>query len=313
MNFNTSKKVHNPQVISTEQIDLLRRTICKGATEDELKMFLWQCQRTGLDPFSRQIYAVKRWDSKERREVMAIQIAIDGFRLIAERTGKYAGQMGPYWCGNDGEWREAWLDAAPPAAAKVAVLRHDFKEPLWATMSRNKVDSRQLGYSWCSESYSIHGCPLYYRIHLRGVARFQTYVQTTKTGEPTTFWRNMPEVMIAKVAEATALRRAFPMETSGLYTREEMGSGAEDVEIVDPETRALENVGSAQPILSGTPKIWRSWEHAGDALTWAAAMLPDKSTEELRRLFSEVPAVNGKKAPAFVEKVLELAVVLQVG
>ncbi len=208
---------------------------------------------------------------------MAIQIAIDGFRLIAERTGKYAGQMGPYWCGNDGEWREVWLDAAPPAAAKVAVLRHDFKEPLW------------------------------------GVARFQTYVQTTKTGEPTTFWRNMPEVMIAKVAEATALRRAFPMETSGLYTREEMGSGAEDVEIVDPETRALENVGSAQPILSGTPKIWRSWEHAGDALTWAAAMLPDKSTEELRRLFSEVPAVNGKKAPAFVEKVLELAVVLQVG
>ncbi len=94
---------------------------------------------------------------------MAIQIAIDGFRLIAERTGKYVGQMGPYWCGNDGEWREVWLDALPPAAAKVAVLRHDFKQPLW------------------------------------GVARFQTYAQTTKTGELTNFWRNMPEVMIAKV------------------------------------------------------------------------------------------------------------------
>ncbi len=230
MNSDDIKKVHNPQVISTEQIDLLRRTICKGATEDELKMFLWQCQRTGLDPWSRQIYAVKRWDSKERREVMAIQIAIDGFRLIAERTGKYAGQMGPYWCGNDGEWREVWLDAVPPAAAKVAVLRHDFKEPLW------------------------------------GVARFQTYVQTTKTGEPTTFWRNMPEVMIAKVAEATALRRAFPMETSGLYTREEMGAGAEDVEVVESEPKALALSTQNQPTLPPPTEVWRSWQTPTDAL-----------------------------------------------
>jgi len=59
-------------VISAEQIDLLRRTVCKGASEDELKMFLWQCQRTGLDPLAKQIYAVKRWDKKQGREVMAM-------------------------------------------------------------------------------------------------------------------------------------------------------------------------------------------------------------------------------------------------
>jgi len=57
-----------------------------------------------------------------------------------------------------------------------------------------------------------------------------------------------------------------------------------------------------------TPEVWRKWENVGDALTWAAAMLPDKSTEELRQLFEEVPAVKGKKAPAFVEKVLSMAV-----
>ncbi len=268
MNSNTIKKVHNPVVISSEQIDLLRRTICKGATEDELKMFLWQCQRTGLDPWSRQIYAVKRWDKKEGREVMAIQIAIDGFRLIAERTGKYAGQMGPYWCGNDGEWREVWLDAPPPAAAKMAVLRHDFKQPLW------------------------------------GVARFQTYVQTTKTVEVTNFWRNMPEVMIAKVAEAVALRRAFPMETSGLYTSEEMGAGAEDVQVV-PEPRITS---PATPISPARPEVWRKWEHVGHAIAWATAILPEQSTAELQKLFDSVPAVNGKKAPAFVEKVLSMAI-----
>lgn len=180
---------------SRARIELIKRTYCKGATDDELALFVATCQRTGLSPEARQIFAVKRRENVDGdwRDVMSTQTSIDGYRLIAQRSGEYAGQTPKQWCGEDGRWVDVWLKSTPPAAARAGVYRRGFSEPLVA------------------------------------IATYAEYVQTKKGGDPTAMWASKPALMLAKCAEALALRAAFPAELSGLYTAEEMGQSMQEI------------------------------------------------------------------------------------
>lgn len=192
---------------SAEELATLKGTLAQGTTDLEFQLFVSVARRQGLDPFARQIYAVKR-----QNQPMTIQTSIDGFRLLAQRSGKWRGIRGPWWCGADGEWREVWLAPEPPEAAKVEVIHADYADPVV------------------------------------GIARWGAYVQTTREGRVTSMWDRMGDHMLAKCAEALALRRAFPAELSGLYTDDEMGQAGNT-----PMLAAPSDAPQAPPARSAPP------------------------------------------------------------
>lgn len=161
-----------------EQIVLIKSQIAKDCTDGELQLFLYQCKQTGLNPLTRQIYAIKRAGK------MTIQTSIDGFRVIAERSGSYAGQDEPIW-END--------EKGFPIKCTVRVYKFtpNFEQRYCAGV---------------------------------GVAHFKEYYPT-----PQNLQKTMPHTMIAKVAEALALRKAFPQDLSGLYTGDEIADAPKEI------------------------------------------------------------------------------------
>lgn len=165
-------------VFSADQRQMIRDAFANGASDPEFAVLMEIARTRRLNPLLRQIHFVKRWNNDLRRETWSAQVAIDGLRAIAQRTGLYAGQDEP-------EFVEG-ADNGYPVLCKVRVYRTDWQRPAV------------------------------------GVAYWREYVQTTKDGSVTKMWRQFPHVMLAKVAESIALRKAFPEDIGGLYSDAEM-------------------------------------------------------------------------------------------
>lgn len=186
---------------SKEQQDIIKNTYCKNCTDDEVKVFIYICQRVRLDPMLKQIHPVVRESSiKEgngwiKKRSLTPQTSIDGFRLIAERTRRYVP-------GDEPSYQYDASGNLVSATAYVKKLTHD-------------------------GTWHIIAARAFYAEYVQGFTNKQT--GALEVGK---FWKQMPHLMLAKCAESLALRKAFPAELSGVYTDDEMKQ-ADPVEVVE--------------------------------------------------------------------------------
>jgi phage recombination protein Bet len=168
------------------QLAALAQLGVENAPKGDLAVFLHRCQVTGLDPFAGQICMVKRGGR------WVIQTEIDGYRVIAQRAARRDGVVLSYgptkWYDRAGGAHDIWLGDEPPAGASVTVYKDGKPFP--------------------------------------GVARFKSFAAVTKDGQLMANWATMPDHMIAKCAEAQALRKAFPHDLEGTTTSDEAAHAA---------------------------------------------------------------------------------------
>jgi len=187
-----------------EDIQLIRETVAADCTDSEFKLFLYVAKRSGLDPLSKQIYAVKRWNGRLKRKEMVIQTGIDGYRVIAGRKD-YAGQDAPEFV--------------------HCVLTKRGEEKYEQIKGEKYTEPPVLVSATVTVYRFING----ERVPFSHTAYWDEYVQLDKDGKPTQFWRKMPHNQLAKCAEAGALRKAFPNDLAGIYTHEEMQQAENDM------------------------------------------------------------------------------------
>jgi len=177
--------------------------IPKDTPEGTIRLFGKFCAESRLSPFKRQVHLIGR-KTKDGMKY-SIQTGIDGYRSIADRTGRYAGS-------DDYRFNDTLTEYQH-------IITEKGRPPVTATATVYKIVSGM-------------------RVPFTATARWEEYAQTKFDGSLNPIWSKMPYLMIGKCAEALALRKAFPDELGGIYTDEEMAQ-AEVVE-VPPSVGAAE-------------------------------------------------------------------------
>ena len=174
-----------------EVIRVLENSLYPGAKRESIELVLAYCRANGLDPMLRPVYivptSVKKPDGTwETRDLLMPGIA--DYRIKAARSGEYGGKSEPEF-GPDVRETLSGVAVAYPAWCRITVRR------IVQGQAREFVATE------------------------RWLENYATAKRDTQA--PNAMWKKRPYGQLAKVAEAQALRMAFPEFSAG-YTMEEM-------------------------------------------------------------------------------------------
>lgn len=220
---------------------LVRASLKEDLSDEEFEVLKYKAQTLELDPLMGHLFPVKRKNRRTGRDQVEVQTNVDAQRLLADRTKQLVGITDPEFTENGGDY---------PTTARVVVRKLVFRgeglEPAVAEFP---------AVAYWSEYYPGDGG-----------AGFM--------------YRNKPHTMLGKCAEALALRKAFPQETGGLYTAEEMAQAIAEDE--GEGSRPRKRSKSRQEVTQSPREALRGVEPGTIQLTYGNEGTKGKAISELK-------------------------------
>lgn len=266
-----------PNYLIPQQLkDIYMKTVFNGLTEDEAVVAYRLAKRRNLDVEAKQIFFVPYTDKGGRRTVVS-QTSIDGFRLIASKSGNYGGSVDP----------------------KLTVK---FKDGTKAVLSHEEYDPSEIEHI-ISGTISVINTD--FPQPQTATALFKSYCKQYN-GNPTGLWATMPDVMILKCAEALALRKAFPQDLSGIYTSDEMEQAKNDDSFNTDVSIAPAHQPTKTKLKDFKPKrIEQKQEGVVDVEPEKPVEKPAQKTQTIQELVDSIPSGLRKMNPDIDEDIFD--------
>ncbi|QHC34127.1 phage recombination protein Bet [Komagataeibacter xylinus] len=278
------------QVTERELMDVLKNSLYPGAADASVMMVMGYCRAAGLDVMKKPVHIVPIWNKDAGRMVDVIMPGIALYRTEAARTGEYVGKSEPEF-GPDKSMTLGGIEVTFPSWCRVTVRRF------------------------------VHGKICEFTAKEFWLENYATAKRDTQA--PNAMWKKRAYGQLAKCTEAQALRMAFPEQTGGTNTDDEMSGkdfagGTIDVtpqpRRVEQEQRPVDYIAFFDARLTNcrdtacVDALWKKWSETIDKAADAGRPIDQGTIEHVQGMMAERSGVLQRAVQQRAEEMSEAPV-----